>query len=232
MKERGRAVLITGAKGGLGTFVTQAFLNNGDMVGGVSRSMKAQDFSEPERFEAIAVELSTAEAAIGAVDRVVNRFGRLDVVVHVMGGWEGGAAVADTDEAVLERMLAVNLRSTFHLLRAAIPALRAAGGGRIIGVGSKNAVEPGAMSGAYSASKAAMLSLLRTVAAEEEKHGIRANVVLPGTMDTPANRAAMPKADFAEWTPPADVASLILWLASPAAQSVNGAAIPVYRIAS
>ena len=106
--------------------------------------------------------------------------------------------------------------------------MRKTGNGRIVAIGSRAAMEPGAGVGAYSASKAAMVSLIRTVALENKDVGITANVILPGTMDTPANRKAMPKSDFSKWVRPAAVASLITWLVSDAGKDVNGAVIPVY----
>src|SRR5882724_13004666 len=122
----------------------------------------------------------------------------------------------------------LNLNCMLYLLRAAIPVMRKTHGGRIIAIGSRAAVEPGAGVGAYSASKAAMVSLLKTSALENKDAGLTANVILPGTMDTPANRQAMPAADFAKWVRPATVASLTIWLAGDAGRDVNGAVIPVY----
>jgi NAD(P)-dependent dehydrogenase (short-subunit alcohol dehydrogenase family) len=116
----------------------------------------------------------------------------------------------------------------FHIVRAVVPYMRRQSGGRIIAVGSRAAVDPQAGIGAYAASKAAMLSLITTVAKEHADQGITANVVLPATMDTAANRAGDPKADFSKWIPTGQVASTILWLASDAASHVNGSAIPVY----
>jgi NAD(P)-dependent dehydrogenase (short-subunit alcohol dehydrogenase family) len=162
------------------------------------------------------------------VDQVVARFGTLDVLAHTVGGFAGGQSAADTDDATFQRMFDLNLNCVFHILRATIPTLRRAGNGRIIAIGSRAALEPGAGVGAYSASKAAMVSLIRTVALENKDAGLAANVILPGTMDTPANRKAMPNADFSKWVRPATVASLITWLAGEAGKDVNGAVIPVY----
>jgi len=125
-------------------------------------------------------------------------------------------------------MLDLNLNSVFHILRAAIPPLRQTGAGRIIAIGSRAALEPGAGVGAYSASKAAMVSLIRTVALENKDAGVTANVILPGTIDTPTNRKAIPNADVSTWVRPETVASLIIWLAGEAGKDVNGAVIPVY----
>ena len=223
----GRVVLVTGANGGLGTYVTQAFLDAGGKVVGTSRKIAQSDFNSPN-FTAMSADVSTRAGARGLVDLVVARFGRLDVLAHTVGGFAGGQSIADTDDATFQRMLDMNLNSVFHILSASIPVLRKAGNGRIIAIGSRAALDQGAGVGAYSASKAAMVSLVRTAALENKDAGVTANVVLPGTMDTPANRAAMPNADVSKWVQPASVASLMVWLAGDAGKDVNGAVIPVY----
>jgi len=156
------------------------------------------------------------------------KLGRLDVLVHTIGGFSGGQSIVDTDDATYQRMLELNVNATFYVLRAAIDPLRQSGDGRIIAIGSRAAVEPGPRVGAYSASKAAMVSFIRTAGLENRDAGVKANVILPGTMGTPANRKAMPKADFSKWVQPAAVASLIVWLAGSAGKEINGAVIPVY----
>ena len=222
-----KIALVTGANGGLGSFVTQALLDTGANVVGVSRKIQQSEFDSP-LFTALPAEVSTAAGANSIVDTVVERFGRIDVVVHTVGGFAGGQSIAETDDATFQRMFDLNLNSTFYLFRAMLPAMRKTGNGRIIAIGSRAALEPGPGVGAYSASKAAMVSLVRTVALENKDVGITANVILPGTMDTPANRKSMPNADFSKWVQPANVAALIAWLASGAGKDVNGAVIPVY----
>jgi len=224
---QGKVVLVTGASGGLGTYVTQAFLDAGATVFGTSRKIQQSDFSSSS-FTALPAEISTREGTESLVDHLVARFGRLDVLAHTVGGFAGGQSIADTDDDTFQRMLDLNVNSLFHILRASIPALRQTGNGRIIAIGSRAALEPGAGVGAYSASKAAMVSLIRTVALENKDAGLTANVILPGTMDTPANRKSIPNADFSKWVRPSTVASLITWLASDAGKDVNGAVIPVY----
>lgn len=223
----GRTALITGAKGGLGTYVTKTFLATGANVAGVSRSIKQTDFQHP-RFFAMPAELSSLDAAQAIVRAAIGRFSRIDILVHLVGGFAGGTPVTGTDDATLERMLDLNFRSAFHILRAVIPLMRASDSGRIVAIGSRAAVEPQPSIAAYSASKSALVSLMRSVAMENKDTGITANVILPGTMDTAANRAADPAADFAKWIDPLQVANLILWLASDAATQVTGAVIPVY----
>jgi NAD(P)-dependent dehydrogenase (short-subunit alcohol dehydrogenase family) len=153
---------------------------------------------------------------------------RIDALSHLMGGFAGGSRVADTDDAVFDQMIDMNLRSAFHMMRAVLPRMRAHGSGRIIAIGSKAAVEPAPMAGVYAASKAALVSLVRTVARENADRGISVNVVLPGTMDTPANRSFQPGGDYSKWVSPAQVASLLVHLASDAASQISGAVIPVY----
>lgn len=223
----GKVVLVTGANGGLGAYVTQAFLDAGTTVVGSSRKIQQSDFTS-DRFIAIPAEVSSREGASVLVDQVVARCGGLDVLAHTVGGFAGGQSVADTDDATFQRMFDLNLNSVFHIFRAAIPVLRKTGAGRIIAIGSRAAVDPGPGVGAYSASKAAMVSLVRTVAAENKDAGMTANAILPGTMDTPANRKAMPNSDFSKWISPQHVASLVIWLAGDAGKDVNGAVIPVY----
>src|SRR5919108_2684680 len=160
---QGKVVLVTGAKGGLGTYVTQAFLAAGARVAGVSRSIKQADFPHANFF-AVAGELTDSQSAATMVNSVLQKFGRLDALAHLIGGFGGGKSVHETDDATFEKMADMNFRSAFYTLKAVVPALRRAGGGRIVGIGSKAAVEPAAGVAVYSASKAALITLVRTVA--------------------------------------------------------------------
>jgi NAD(P)-dependent dehydrogenase (short-subunit alcohol dehydrogenase family) len=222
-----KVVLVTGANGGLGASVTQVLLDAGATVIGLARKIEQSEFSS-SNFTALRGEISTASGAKAAIDEVMARFGKLDVLAHTVGGFAGGQSIADTDDSTFQRMFDINLNSTFYLLRAAIPVMRNTGNGRIVAIGSRAAVEPGAGVGAYSASKAAMVSLIRTTAQENKDAGLTANVILPGTMDTSANRKSMSNSDFSKWVRPAAVASLIAWLVSDAGRDVNGAVIPMY----
>jgi len=222
-----KTALVTGADGGLGVHVTKALLDAGFLVAGLAPKIKQSDFDDP-RFTALPARLDSLEAAKRSADAVITKFGKIDVLAHLVGGFVGGPSVAETDDTTFRRMFEMNVDSAFHILRAVLPHMRKAGNSRIIAIGSRAAESPGAGVGAYSASKAALVSLIRTVAVENKDWGITANVILPGTIDTPANRQAMPKADMTNWVQPAAIASLILWLASDAAKDVTGAAIPVY----
>jgi NAD(P)-dependent dehydrogenase (short-subunit alcohol dehydrogenase family) len=185
------------------------------------------EFQHPSFF-GVPADISNREGSTRLINEVLSRFGELHVLVHTVGGFAGGQAVVDTDDDTFQRMMDLNLKPLLHMLRAAIPPLRESGAGCVIAVGSRAAVEPGASVGAYSASKAAMLSVMKTVALENKDAGLRANVILPGTIDTPANRRSSPDADFSKWVRPAAIASLITWLAGDKGRDINGAAIPIY----
>jgi NAD(P)-dependent dehydrogenase (short-subunit alcohol dehydrogenase family) len=221
-----KTILITGANGGLGTAVTKAFLQAGARVAGVAKKIQNSDFPHPS-FIAYPAELGSADAARAVSAAVTAKWEKIDVLVHLVGAFAGGQSVADTDDATLEHMLEVNLRAAFHMFRAVLPGMRLRGAGRILAIGSRTATDPRPMLGAYSASKAALVSLVGTIALENQDRGITANVILPGTMDTPANRAAMPGSDPAKWVQPSQVASLLVHLASDQSSQISGAVIPI-----
>ena len=221
-----KVIFVTGAKGGLGTFVTQHFLAAGGIVAGASRSIKQEDFPGAN-FVPLDIDLTKAAPVREALESVVSRYGRLDVLVHLLGGFAGGQTVAETDDATWEQMRDLNLTSAFYVLRAAIPYLRKSGHGRIVVIGSLAAVEPHAELGAYVTFKTALQMLVRTVALENKDAGLTANVILPGTMDTPANRKAMPDADSSKWLQPGAVADLAFWLAGDGTAHITGMSIPI-----
>ena len=194
----------------MGTFVTKAFLDVGALV------------------ETVAGKVTSGDDAQAAVNTVIAKHGRIDALVHLVGAFDGGKAVSDTSDQMLDKMLDLNLRVAFYMIRAVLPAMREKGAGRILAIGSRTAVEPQPMVGAYSASKAALVSLVKTVALENKDRGITANVVLPGTMDTPANRKAMPTEDVSKWIQPGQVANLLVYLASDKAAQITGAVIPIW----
>ena len=222
----GKVVLVTGANGGLGVPVTQRFLAAGATVVGAARKISATEFPSPN-FVALPVDFTQPQAVHTAIDSVAAKFGKLDALIHILGGFAGGTPIVETDDATWRQMLDVNLSAAFYAFRAAIPHLRKSGAGRIVAVGSFVAAEPRANLGAYVVSKAALVTLVRTVAIENARYGLAANAVLPGTMDTPGNRKAMPSADFSKWLKTADVAEAILFLASDQASQITGAAIPI-----
>jgi NAD(P)-dependent dehydrogenase (short-subunit alcohol dehydrogenase family) len=218
----GQVALITGASGGLGRAVVRAFLDAGARVATIQSAG-----AEPGVFS-LAADLTAANHAAQAVSTVQAHFGRIDALVHLVGGFEGGATVEQIEDRSWTRMFDLNVNSAFYMIRAVLPGMLAGGRGRILAIGSRMAVEPAAALAAYNASKAALVSLIHTVALEVRQRGLTANAVLPSVIDTPANRAAMPQADATKWVQPAAIARLLVWLASDAAADVNGAAIPIY----
>lgn len=216
------SVLVTGANGGLGTSVCQAFLDAGAAVIGVARVWK-----EPVSFATISADVGTAEGCERMVAQALQR-GPLDALVHLVGGFSGGTPLTETSDQTWDGMMNLNLRTAFCAMRAALRPMTAAGRGRIVAIGSRVAVEPSPNFAAYAVSKAALVALVRNVAAEGKKSGITANIVLTSTIDTPQNRKAMPDADFTRWVTPQSIAKLIVWLASDAAADTSGAVIPIY----
>ncbi len=173
-------------------------------------------------------DCTDAAAARSFVDDAADRFGPINVLACLVGGWTGGRDVEDTDDVRFDRMIDLNLRSSFHAVRAALPHLRQAEWGRIIMIGSRAAVEPPAGQAMYNAAKAGVIALARTIAQEVADAEITSNVVMPSVIDTPAFREAVPYADYVGWPTPADIAVVIDFLASRQSAVVNGAMIPVY----
>lgn len=232
----GPVVFLSGGAGNLGRAVTRAFLEAGWRTAVALHHTDAKGALDglaaelPGRVTGFLLDLTTERGAEAAVRQTTEWGGRLDAVAHLMGAWSGGAKVAETDVALWDRMMDLNLKSAFLLSRAAVPAMTAGGGGALVFVSSRAARTGRAGNGAYAVAKAGLLVLAETIAEEYQKEGVRANAVLPGTIDTPANRAAMPSADFTAWTPPEEIARAIVFLASPASSAVNGAAVPVYGV--
>ena len=222
-----RSILITGASGGLGSAVTSAFLEAGASVAGVARSWKERA-PKHERFIAIEADLTSADGCRRAVDAALAAAGRLDALVHLMGGFAGGAPVQATDAEAWDRMMNVNAKPAFFLLKAALPHFLSRGYGRIVAVGSRAGDQPSPNLSAYGASKAALHALVRSVADEIRNSGVTANIIMPSTIDTADNRKAMPNADWSRWVRPDSIAALLVWLASEASADVNGALIPIY----
>lgn len=192
-------VVITGYNGGLGHAVTQAFLDAGYTVAGVSRSAAAAG-----RFQIYQSDLTDATALI---QRIEADLGPIAAAVHLAGSFATGR-VEETTDADLDQLLDVNLKSAWRLFRAVLPPMQNRQRGALVAVGSKAANDPFPGAAAYLASKAALAALMKSIAVENP--GITANLVTPGTMDTPANRAAMPDADFTQWERVEDVAAQIL----------------------
>ena len=220
----GKVVVVTGASGALGKVVAQAALARGARVGGVDYA-PSQTPAAANRIELGDIDLSDAAQAKKAIDAVASHFGRLDALINIAGGF-AFEAVAEGDPKTWQRMYALNVLTALNASRAALSHLAASSSGRIVNVGAMGALQAGAGMGAYAASKAGVHRLTEALAAEW-KGKIAVNAVLPSIIDTPANRASMPKADFGKWVTPQELANVILFLASDAASPITGALLPV-----
>ena len=220
----GKVIVVTGAFGALGKVVAAAALARGARIAGVDHAASQTPATE-KRIEFGNVDLTDAAQAKKALDAVAAHFGRLDALINIAGGF-AYETVAEGDSKTWQRMYALNVLTALNASRSAIPHLTASGSGRIVNVGAMSALQAGSGMGAYAASKAGVHRLTETLAAEW-KGKITVNAVLPSTIDTAANRASMPKADFAKWVTPEELANVILFLASDAASAVTGALLPV-----
>jgi len=230
MDFEGRCVMVSGASGNLGRAVARAFAARGArlvLLGSRAESLARAFGSGDERQLLVPADLLDAPQVEAAAAAAIARYGRIDVLCNLAGGFGMGPAVHETPQAEWDRLMNLNVRTLMHTARAVVPRMLAAGGGRIVNVGAYAARAGAAGMGAYAASKAAVLRLTESMSAELRERGINVNCVLPTIIDTPENRAAMPGADPARWVAPADLAAVIAFLASDAARAVHGAALPV-----
>lgn len=229
-----QVVIITGAVGNLGAATASAFQQLGAKTVMVDRStdrLKAAYpalTTSPDHLLAGEVDLSDAGSIAQMVDASIRKFGRVDALVNTVGGYRGGKPVHEEDPATWDFLFGVNVRTTLLCCRAVIPHMLKRKTGRIINVGSRDALKGTAGYSAYSASKSAVLRLTESLAEELKDSSINVNCVMPGTIDTPQNRKALPEADFSKWVEPEAIADVILFLASDAARAISGAAVPVY----
>jgi NAD(P)-dependent dehydrogenase (short-subunit alcohol dehydrogenase family) len=226
-----RGVIVTGGTGALGRALVLQLLERGTHV--------AVPYRGAEEWRALRDEAGAGAALFGQpadlggpagakvfVDEAAARLGGLDGVALVAGGWAGGAGFDEAPADEWDRMLRTNLDTVAHVCRAALPHLRRQGGS-VVAVGSRAAETGGAGMAAYAVSKVAVHALVRVLALENAGHGVRFNAVLPGTIDTPANRRAMPGADRSKWTSPAAIARVMVFLLSPDSAPTTGALVPV-----
>jgi NAD(P)-dependent dehydrogenase (short-subunit alcohol dehydrogenase family) len=220
----GKVVVITGALGALGKVVAESALARGARVAGIDHA-QTQLPATADRLELGGIDLSDPAQAKKAIDAASLHFGRLDALVNIAGGF-AFEAVAEGDGTTWQRMYALNVLTALNTARAALPHLSASNAGRIVNVGAMGALQAGSGMGAYAASKAGVHRLTEALAAEW-KGKVTVNAVLPSIIDTQANRASMPKADFSNWVRPEELAEVILFLTSDAASAVTGALLPV-----
>lgn len=227
---RTRTALVTGGTGGLGTAVVGRLLDDGWRV--VVPWVAERELERVERREGL--ELVQADLFdADAVAAVVARAGEDDVaplrgVANLVGGFGMGAKVAEAPIDEFDAQLRLNLRPTYLVTQAALPRIVAAGGGGIVCVGSRAALQPFSGAAGYVTAKAAVIAFAQAVAVEYRDEGVRCNAILPSVIDTPANRASMPRADLSKWVAPAQIAGVVAHLLSDDGAVTSGAAIPVY----
>ena len=218
------AVLVAGGTGFLGSAVVRELLAAGHDVAATWIVER-----ERERLASEPVELVQADLFDpGQVEAAVTGVGELDAVVNLVGGFASGPRVHETDPEDFERMHRLNVTPSFLLARAAMPRMMAGGGGAFVGVSARPALRPFPGAAGYISSKAALLALIQALDAEYRDDGIRCNAILPSVIDTPANREAMPDADYEKWVPPEQIAKVVRFLLSPDSAPLSGAAVPVY----
>lgn len=220
-------VFITGAAGNLGRAVASAFAERGADLVLVDLQREALEKAYGSAGELVAANLLDPAAVDAAAKKALARFGRIDVLCNIAGAFRMGPPVHETADKDWNFLFDVNARSVLHTARAVVPGMIANGGGKIVNVGAYAAQKGAGGMGAYVASKSAVIRITETMAAELRDKNINVNCVLPTIIDTPENRAAMPKADPRRWVAPQDLAAVIVFLASDAARAIHGAAIPV-----
>ena len=226
--------VLTGATGWLGTALTTRLLAKGYRIGATYLIPdEAVGYEErfpydEDRLVLRRVNAVEREKIDGFMASIASRFGRVDVVGALVGGWAGGRDVADTDDIRFDRMIDLNLRSAFCTVRAAIPYLEAGGGGRILLVGSRAAVDTPPGQAAFNIAKAGVVALAKTAALELEEADITVNVILPTVIDTPATRATLPYSDYVKWPTPDEIAAVAEYILTGESGVMSGAAVPVY----
>jgi NAD(P)-dependent dehydrogenase (short-subunit alcohol dehydrogenase family) len=220
-----RTVVLTGASGNLGRAVASAFADTGASL--ALLDVKPGSIQDNARQVFVQTDLFDAQSVQAAADQVLQRFGRIEVLCSLAGGFRMGSPVHETSAQDWDFLFDLNARTLLHTAKAMVPAMLKGGGGKIVNVAAYAAQKGSARMGAYAASKSAVIRLTETMAAELREHNINVNCVLPTILDTPQNRADMPQADPRRWVAPADLAQVIVFLASDAARAIHGAALPV-----
>jgi NAD(P)-dependent dehydrogenase (short-subunit alcohol dehydrogenase family) len=239
MNTHNKVALVAGGTGGLGRAISLAFVEQGANVivtfrrpGDLDELKKAASVKLVEAqgasLDGFNADVTDETAVAKLIDGIVERHGRLDCLVNAVGAYAGGIKFWDLETNIFEQQLALNLRAGFLLARAAARVMVKQGNGAIVNVASKAAIDHAAGASAYAASKAAAVAMIDSLAADLKGTGVRANSILPSIIDTPANRKAMPKADFSKWPKPEEIARVILFLCSNEAHLIQGASVPVY----
>jgi NAD(P)-dependent dehydrogenase (short-subunit alcohol dehydrogenase family) len=231
-----KVAMITGASGNLGAAVTRAFHEAGAKLSIIERrkdtlqKMYPDLVDSPECLMSGCADLTDRSQVDPVVAATIERFGRIDVFINTVGGYEAGRPLHETPLETFDFMLSLNARSSYITSQCVIPHMINQGSGCIIHFAARPGLQGKANMAAYSASKAAVIRLTESASAELKSKGINVNCILPGTLDTPQNRVAMPNDDFSQWVRLESLAGVILFLCSDGARDIHGATIPVYGL--
>ncbi len=227
-----RVVVVSGAAGNLGGVVSQAFAGDGAKMGLMDRrpgrlqEVCGQLADDPSHLLIGSVDMTDATSVEDSFQQVLDKYSRVDVLVNTIGGYRGGIPLHETSPEAWDFMFDLNARSVYLACRAVVPQMLEQGSGKIVNIGARPGLKGAANAGAYSGAKGAVIRLTESLSEELKDEGINVNCVLPGHLDTLENREATPDADFSRWVAPANVAEVILFLASDSARAVHGAIVP------
>lgn len=221
-----RTAVLTGVTGGWGRAVLDLFVERGWQVAATHHGAAPDDL--PDSVLPVAADLSDAGQAQAVVDAAMDRFGAVDALANIAGGYDAAGPIDEAPVDVWRRQMAINLDTAYHMTRAALGPMKAAGRGSIVYIGTSAMLAPFPGAAGYIVSKVALGGLMRCVDAEVRRQGIRANVVVVKIVDTPRNRAENPDADFSRWTTGSELAKAIEWLCSDASAPLSGGMIPAY----
>lgn len=227
-------VMITGAAGNLGTAAAAVFQEHSARLALFDhRANRLPELypdlaGSPEHHLAVSIDLTDQDQVSRGVEEVLEKFGQIDVLVNTVGGFTMGSPVHEINPDTWQKMMDLNIRTLLNTVRSVLPQMRKRESGAVINIGARPSFEGKPKMGPYSVAKAGVLRLTESLAAENKDRGININCVIPGTIDTPENREAMPGADFQQWVQPESIARVIYFLSSEAARDIHGAAVPVY----
>ena len=236
MSLNGKVAIVTGATGSLGRVVVKTLLDQGVNVVATYRSDEKQNELDGfvgevgGRFTSVQADVTSESSVQVLFQKVIGKYGRVDILLNLVGAYSGGSEIANTKESDWDYMMDVNLKSAFLCCKTALSYMTGQNYGKIVNVSARTAVEKRfrSKSGAYAVSKAGIIVLTETIAEEVKKYDINVNCIMPSTIDTLNNRRSFPDRDFSKWVKPEQIAKVILFLVSDDSKIISGASVPVY----
>ena len=227
-----KVVLITGGTGALGSTLVKKFIDSGARtISSYFNEKEAEKLKKAnQKVELIKLDITKEEQILKVIPILVERFGTIDVLVNLVGGYLGGNNITELGENDWDKMMGLNLKSAFLISKHVIPVMKSRKGGNVVHISSRTGLKSDGYDSAYAASKAGLIRFVESTSQEFKENNINVNCILPTTIDTEANRRAMPNADFKKWLLKEDLANVILFLCSADSKVINGAAIPTYGL--